>query len=144
MEEMLERMKQAKVQEQMKQAAREMQDGNREQAQCTQSEVINQMLSLYTCLGRCQNAMSRALEREVLEGIERATRELVEASMLEEDISRKLRVHKGLEGREGLIAEQIGPAAALVRESDWTQLVVALGEMGLLTDVIDVEETIVD
>jgi len=43
-----------------------------------------------------------------------------------------------------LIAEQIGPAAALVRESDWTRLVVALGEMGLLTDVIDVEETNVD
>lgn len=43
-----------------------------------------------------------------------------------------------------LVAEQIGPAAALVRESDWTQLVVALGEIGLLTDVIDVEETGVD
>lgn len=107
MKEMLERMRQAKLQEQMKQAAREMQDGNREQAQCTQSEVINQMLSLYTCLGRCQNAMSRALEREVLEKIERATRELVEASMLEEEVSRKLRAHKGLEGRESLIAEQI-------------------------------------
>jgi hypothetical protein len=43
-----------------------------------------------------------------------------------------------------LIAEQIGPAAALIRESDWTRLVVALGEMGLLTDVTDVEETVFD
>jgi hypothetical protein len=43
-----------------------------------------------------------------------------------------------------LIAEQIGPVAALVRESDWTRLVVALGEMGLLTDIIGVEETNVD
>jgi hypothetical protein len=43
-----------------------------------------------------------------------------------------------------LIAERIGPTAALVRESDWTRLVVALGEMGLLTDVIDVEETNID
>ena len=35
----------------------------------------------------------------------------------------------------GLIAERIGPQAAVVRERDWARLVVALGEMGLLPDV---------
>ena len=35
-----------------------------------------------------------------------------------------------------LIREQIGPTAALVREPDWPRLVVALGEMGLLPDVV--------
>jgi len=38
-----------------------------------------------------------------------------------------------------LIHEQVGPAAALVREQDWPRLVVALGEMGLLTDVVALE-----
>jgi hypothetical protein len=34
------------------------------------------------------------------------------------------------------IREQVGPTAALVREQDWPRLVAALGEMGLLTDII--------
>lgn len=40
-----------------------------------------------------------------------------------------------------LIHERIGPAAALVRERDWPRLIIALGEMGLLPDVIDLEES---
>jgi hypothetical protein len=39
-----------------------------------------------------------------------------------------------------LIREQIGPTAALVREQDWPRLIVALGEMGLLPDVIDLKD----
>ena len=39
-----------------------------------------------------------------------------------------------------LIREQVGPAAALVRGRDWPRLVAALGEMGLLADVIGLEE----
>ena len=39
-----------------------------------------------------------------------------------------------------LIQEQIGPTVALVRERDWPRLVIALGEMGLLTDVTALEE----
>ncbi len=35
-----------------------------------------------------------------------------------------------------LIREQVGPKAALVRERDWPRLVAALGELGLLADVI--------
>ncbi|MDY7078885.1 MAG: helicase-associated domain-containing protein [Chloroflexota bacterium] len=39
-----------------------------------------------------------------------------------------------------LIHERIGPKAALVRERDWPRLVVALGEMGLLADVVALEK----
>jgi hypothetical protein len=39
-----------------------------------------------------------------------------------------------------LIQEQISPTVALVRERDWPRLVIALSEMGLLTDVTAVEE----
>jgi hypothetical protein len=39
-----------------------------------------------------------------------------------------------------LIHEQIGPTAALVRERDRSRLAVALGEMGLLADICDLEE----
>jgi hypothetical protein len=38
-----------------------------------------------------------------------------------------------------LIREQIGPAAALVHERDWPRLVAALGELGLLIDIIALE-----
>jgi hypothetical protein len=43
-----------------------------------------------------------------------------------------------------LINEQVGPTAAVVRERDWARLVVALGKMGLLPDVIRLEEDSVD
>jgi len=39
-----------------------------------------------------------------------------------------------------LIHEQIGPAAALVREPDWPRLITALGKMGLLPDIVALEE----
>jgi len=39
-----------------------------------------------------------------------------------------------------LIHEQIGPTVASVRERDWRRLIVALGEMGLLTDVVALDE----
>jgi len=40
----------------------------------------------------------------------------------------------------GLIAERIGPTAAVVRERDWPRLVIALGEMGLLPDLAGLNE----
>jgi hypothetical protein len=39
-----------------------------------------------------------------------------------------------------LIREQIGPTAATVRERDWPRLIPALGEIGLLPDIIAPEE----
>jgi hypothetical protein len=41
-----------------------------------------------------------------------------------------------------LIRERIGPQAALVRERDWPRLVAALGEMGLVPDVIDLGDVL--
>jgi hypothetical protein len=43
-----------------------------------------------------------------------------------------------------LIREQVGPLVAWVREQDWPRLVAALGEMGLLADIVALEETPVD
>ncbi len=40
-----------------------------------------------------------------------------------------------------LIREQVGPTAALVNERDWPRLVPALGEAGLLPDIIALEES---
>jgi hypothetical protein len=39
-----------------------------------------------------------------------------------------------------LIREQLGPTSALVQRSDWPRLVSLLGELGLLTDVIDLDD----
>jgi hypothetical protein len=43
-----------------------------------------------------------------------------------------------------LVHDQVGPTAALVREQDWPRLVAALGEMGLLPDIIALEENHAD
>lgn len=40
-----------------------------------------------------------------------------------------------------LIREQVGPTAALVNDRDWPRLILALGEVGLLPDVIALEES---
>jgi hypothetical protein len=39
-----------------------------------------------------------------------------------------------------LIFEQVGPKDALVREKDWPRLVVALGEMGIVPDVVALDD----
>ncbi|MBN1977112.1 MAG: helicase-associated domain-containing protein [Anaerolineae bacterium] len=41
-----------------------------------------------------------------------------------------------------LIREQIGPRAALVRERDWLRLIAALGEMGVVPEVVDLEDAL--
>jgi hypothetical protein len=43
-----------------------------------------------------------------------------------------------------LIREQIGPAAALVLEKDWPRLVAALGDVGLVPDVVALDDSPVD
>ncbi len=43
-----------------------------------------------------------------------------------------------------LIREQIGPTAALVQEKDWPRLVAALGDVGLVPDVVALEDSPVD
>jgi len=39
-----------------------------------------------------------------------------------------------------LVQERIGPSAALVRKRDWKRLVTALAEMGLLSDVVGIDD----
>ena len=41
---------------------------------------------------------------------------------------------------DGLIREQIGPAAALVQEKDWPRLIATLGDVGLVPDVVALED----
>jgi hypothetical protein len=43
-----------------------------------------------------------------------------------------------------LIREQIGPAVALVQEKDWPRLIAALGDMGLVPDVVALEDSSAD
>ena len=43
-----------------------------------------------------------------------------------------------------LIREQIGPAVALVQEKDWPRLIAALGDMGLVPDVVALEDSPAD
>jgi hypothetical protein len=40
-----------------------------------------------------------------------------------------------------LIREQVGPTAALILEKDWPRLVAALGDMGLVPDVVALEDS---
>ncbi len=114
-DEMLDRMREAALGERMRQAAGELEEGKREEARCTQDGTINDMLSLYTSLGRCQMSNSIIVDREVLGRIERAARELVEASKLEEGISVSLRSRSPGVDREGLIAEQLVLKSAVRR-----------------------------
>jgi len=83
-------MEQAKLGEQMNRAADQLSDSDRNGAQCTQTSVINDMLSLFTAISSCQMSMGRAMEKEVAEMLERSARELVETSKLQERIAPKL------------------------------------------------------
>lgn len=107
MEQIVKDMQKPCLEESMRRAAGELDEGEREQAQCTQGEAMEQMLSLYTSLGRCQNCMSMAIEREVIEGIGKLTRELVAASILEEELTAYIRSGDPERDRDRLISEQI-------------------------------------
>jgi hypothetical protein len=43
-----------------------------------------------------------------------------------------------------LIREQVGPTAVLVQEKDWPRLVEALSDVGLVPDVVDLEDALTD
>ncbi|MCK4236501.1 MAG: hypothetical protein KAX38_05240, partial [Candidatus Krumholzibacteria bacterium] len=118
MEEMLEEMSDEQIDEMMRKAADEIKGGDKEEAQCTQSKIINDMLSLYTSLCRCRNTMKLTLEREVIERIERSARELVEVSKLEEGFIPGLGSRRGPGWRESLVAEQLVLKEAARRITD--------------------------
>ncbi len=107
MEQMLDEMTASQIEEMMRQAAQEILEGDRQQAQCTQGNITNRMLNLYTSLGRCQMAMGMSLQREVIERIERAAHELVEVSHLEEELIPDLRIKRGSDLRDEIITKQL-------------------------------------
>ncbi|MBN1164069.1 MAG: hypothetical protein JXB45_05800 [Candidatus Krumholzibacteriota bacterium] len=88
-------------------AASELEEGDREQAQCSQSEALNRLLSLYTEMGRCQAMMSMSVDPEIIRMVERSARELVEASQLEEEMNPALSSPRASGELENLLQEQL-------------------------------------
>ncbi len=126
LEKALEEIEKAGLAEEMKRAAAELSRGERENAQCTQQGAIDDMLSLFTRLTQCRLSMGLAIEREVAEAIGRSTRELVEASKLQENVAARL----GGSGRSGsadLIQE------ALVAKTAVERIATSLHELGRKT-----------
>jgi hypothetical protein len=103
----LKEMERSKPGEDMKQAAEQMSREDREGAQCSQTSAINDMLSLFTSLATCQMSMGLTMEKEVAETIARSTRELVEASKLQESVVPKLGGQGGRSGAQDLIEEEL-------------------------------------
>ncbi|MCX5753520.1 MAG: hypothetical protein NTW97_07710 [Candidatus Krumholzibacteria bacterium] len=97
----LKEMERSKPGENMKRAAEQMSREDREGAQCSQKEAIDDMLSLFTSLASCQMSMGLTMEKEVAANIARSTRELVEASKLQESA-----VPPGLRGQGGRSSAQ--------------------------------------
>ncbi|MGD1047999.1 MAG: DUF4175 family protein, partial [Candidatus Krumholzibacteriaceae bacterium] len=79
-------MERSKVSDDMKQAAKELSDGEREGAQSSQKDAIDGMLGLFTSLSSCQMSMGMSMDKEVAGMLTSSTRELVEASKLQENI----------------------------------------------------------
>ncbi|HUV35385.1 MAG TPA: hypothetical protein VMX58_00415 [Patescibacteria group bacterium] len=107
MEQIVRKMGEPSLEAAMRKAAGQIEEGKQEEAQCTQGGAMEQMLSLYTSLSRCQMCMSMAIEHEVIEAVERLTRELVTASKLEEDLIADVRGGDGESDRSGLITDQL-------------------------------------
>ncbi|UCF04373.1 MAG: hypothetical protein JSV33_10540 [bacterium] len=107
MEQCKNRMSDSEIGEMMRKAADELQQGDREQASCTQGGTIDRMLSLYTSLGRCRNAMAAAMEQELIGKLEKAARALIEVSKLEEEFASRVRTDNEPGWRQRLITEQV-------------------------------------
>ncbi len=97
LEKALEEMEKAGLAEEMKRAAAELSRGERENAQCSQQNAIDDMVSLFTRLTECRMSMGLAIEREAARAIASSTREIVEASKLQEGVAARL----GGSGRAG-------------------------------------------
>jgi len=118
LERMLDELKEKALEEQMRQAAEELSKGDRSAAQCSQSKAMDGLLSLYTSLGRCQQSMGMALERETIERLARSARELVEVSKLQEALGPRLHGRFGRAESERLIGDEIVVKEALRRIAD--------------------------
>jgi len=115
LEKLLKEMEQAELSRRMEKAADQLESQDLEGAKCTQNGAINQMLSLYSSMGRCKTAMGLALNKEIMEKIEKATIKLVDLSKKQEalafDIFRGGRVKE----REELLFRQMVLKDALAR-----------------------------
>ena len=113
----LEEMEESKPGEDMKRAAEQMSREDREGAQCSQKDAIDEMLSLFTSLSSCQMSMGLTMEKEVAATIARSTRELVEASKLQESVVPKLLAQGGRSSAGDLIDEELVVKTALQKIS---------------------------
>jgi hypothetical protein len=104
---MIAEMERAKASEDMKQAAEQLSQGEREGAERAQENAIDDMLGLYTSLTSCQMSMGLAMERQITEMLSSSTRELVEASKLQESIMPKLFASGGRWSTGELIDEEL-------------------------------------
>lgn len=92
----------------MRSAASDIREGSNASASCRQVEAISRMLSLYTRLGRCQMAMSIAVDAEVVAAVERAVGELIEVSRLQEEYAASLATAGGIGGTGGAGGGPVG------------------------------------
>jgi hypothetical protein len=103
----LKEMERSKPGEDMKRAAQQMSGDDREGAQCSQRNAIDDMLSLFTSLSTCQMSMGLSMDKEIAEAIGRSTRELVEASKFQEGVVPKLLGQGGRTNPADLIDEEL-------------------------------------
>jgi hypothetical protein len=90
MKDIMNKMAQANLDSLMKNAAKQMRGGERSGARCTQKKAMNEMLGLYTSLGRFQMGMSMTMKKHVKKGIQNAAGQLIETSKLQEEIAEGL------------------------------------------------------
>lgn len=98
----------------MQKASEQLSRGERESAQCSQQNAVDGLLSLFTRMTSCKNAMGLTIDREVAEAIARSARELVETSKLQERLAARLG-DAGAGRDEGLIREQLVVKGAVDR-----------------------------
>ena len=99
----------------MMEAAGQMSREKRDSAACTQNKTVGEMLNLYTCMGSCQLNMSTQMDERMMEAVERAAGELIQASMIQEEVLTGF--GKGRSHRE-LIDRQLVVKGAVRRVTD--------------------------
>ncbi len=103
LEELIARSGASDIDSLMKEAAGQMSRENRDSATCTQSKTVGDMLNLYTCMGNCQMNMNMQMDEKMMEAVERAAGELIQASRIQEEVLKgfgKSRSHRELIDRQ--------------------------------------------
>ncbi len=79
-------MAQANLDSLMEKAAEQLRRGERNSARCTQKETMDEMLGLYTSLGRFQMGMNLTMKEHIKKGIQNTAARLIETSMVQEEV----------------------------------------------------------